>query len=451
MHPKRALPVALLAGVAMAAAAPAAPQSDDPTTAVIIIDDFMVANAREPVAVPDVRPASASSPLEKSAVETMTEVLRYDLRYSGVFDLVADHLVAKVPVGGAERVDYERWVAVGASWLVLVDVSTSPEGKMVVKAWLFETKLDRKAVLAKRFEAGFEVARKVAHRFADLIIAQVGGEPGVSTTQIAFVSDRDSGRDREIFVVDYDGHGARRMTSNRKLNMSPEWSPDNDEIVYTSYIRGNPDLYVIPRLGGANRLLFAEQGINTSPAWSPDGRRIAFASSHRDKFTEIYTILPDGAGIRRLTERRGIDTNPAWSPNGREIAFTSDRSGRPQIWLMEADGLNPRRLTKRGLFNDGAAWSPTGKHTRIAYAGMTSGRFQIFVHTLETDSLVQLTDTGSNEAPSWSPDGRQIAFASTQGGRSDLWVINDDGSNLRRITAGRNNMSPAWSHQGGSR
>jgi TolB protein len=42
----------------------------------------------------------------------------------------------------------------------------------------------------------------------------------------------------------------------------------------------------------------------------------------------------------RLTNSPAIDTSPSYSPRGREIAFTSDRSGSPQIYVMDAEGLN---------------------------------------------------------------------------------------------------------------
>jgi len=52
---------------------------------------------------------------------------------------------------------------------------------------------------------------------------------------------------------------------------------------------------------------------------------------------EIYTLGDDGT-LTRLTRNDAIDTSPSWSPTGREISFTSDRSGSPQIYLMDAEG-----------------------------------------------------------------------------------------------------------------
>ena len=460
----RIQPLLAAAALAALAAPPAAAQETTADTfrQVIHIVDVVEPRDKVAVALPDARVHTGARPdpvLSRKADE-LRAVLWDDLQYSGVFRMVPAERYARVRETTAEKVPYDDWVAVGARFLVLVDIE-SQAGDLVVEGRLFEVNLNRKVILGKRYSGPLEATRKLAHTFADAIIQQVGGEPGVCRTKIAFLSDRDSAKPpapprREVYVADYDGHGAQRMTATHTLNMSPEWSPDNDQLVYTSYLRGNPDLYIMPRSGGRNRLLFGRAGMNTSPAWSPDGERIAFASSAAGASStgavstggdsEIYTIRPDGSGLTRLTHNRGIDTNPAFSPSGREIAFTSDRTGRPQIWLMSADGLDVRRLTRQGPFNDGAAWAPRGANTRVAFAGMSAGQFHIFVHTVETGELVQLTFEGSNEAPAWSPDGRQIAFASTRGGTTDIYVMNDDGSNMRRITRGGNNFSPAWSH-----
>ena len=72
-------------------------------------------------------------------------------------------------------------------------------------------------------------------------------------------------------------------------------------------------------------------------------------------------VRPGGADPRRTAGGRGIDTSPTWSPTGREIAFVSDRSGSPQVYVMDANGVGVRRLTFAGSYNDSPAWSPLGE------------------------------------------------------------------------------------------
>ena len=88
-------------------------------------------------------------------------------------------------------------------------------------------------------------------------------------------------------------------------------------------------------------------------AWSPDGQEIAFSSNRGD----IYVMNADGSGVDRLTDNYTGDYEPAWSPDGRKIAFASDRDdpakgslpvrGDSAIYAMNADGSGVARLTNR--------------------------------------------------------------------------------------------------------
>lgn len=59
---------------------------------------------------------------------------------------------------------------------------------------------------------------------------------------------------------------------------------------------------------------------------------------------DIYSMGPNGDDKTLLTLSASNDYDPTWSPNGRQILFVSDRSGQPDIYIMEADGGNPEQV-----------------------------------------------------------------------------------------------------------
>jgi TolB protein len=68
---------------------------------------------------------------------------------------------------------------------------------------------------------------------------------------------------------------------------------------------------------------------------------------------------------------------------------------------------------------------------------------------VDGSGLQRLTsNSGSNESPCWSPEGRYIAFSSNRLGGSKIFIMNANGFNQRPLTSAKGGeSSPAWSRQ----
>ena len=95
---------------------------------------------------------------------------------------------------------------------------------------------------------------------------------------------------------------------------APSVSPDGRRIAFTSDIdeTDNYDVYVINRDGSGLRRLTTDPGVDAEPDWSPDGRAIAF-NSERDGDAELYVMRPRGGGLTQITRNEGTRTS---SPTG---------------------------------------------------------------------------------------------------------------------------------------
>jgi TolB protein len=281
--------------------------------------------------------------------------------------------------------------------------------------------------------------RAAMHRFNDDVIEALTGDRGIAETKIAFV--RHSGKYKEVWIADYDGENARQLTHDRSIALSPAWAPWGSEVAFTTYKRGNPDLYLFDFSRGASYPFSTRPGLNTAPAYSPDGKWIACTLT-RDGNAEVYMISRDAQTARRLTRNQRIDSSPSFSPTGREIAFTSDRSGSPQIYVMDVEGSNQRLLTLEGKYNDSPQWSPKGD--KILYASRHDAVFDVIVMDANGRNPVQITfQAGHNENPRWSADGRKIYFSSTRSGRRQIFIMNTDGSDVTQLTRGEESFNPA--------
>ena len=370
------------------------------------------------------------------AVRPFQETLNGDLRAAAPIAVVEPRLYALVEDDPRPDVLHQRWRAIGAQFL-LSGTLVRAGGQLVIEARLVDL-VSGELAYAKRYRAGISAAPVAAHTLANDLVQVFTGRPGPFLSRIAFVSDR-SGHP-ELWMMDWDGSNATQLTKHRSIALAPAWSPDGRHIVFTSYLRGKPAIYLLTPSEGYLKLLWDKGGVNSSPAFSPDGKRIAFASSV-DGNVDIWVMPAEGGEARRLTTARAIDTQPTWAPNGRQIAFTSARSGSPQIYLMDADGTNVRRLTFDGTFHDEATFAEDG--TRIVCTTRVKGRFQLATIDIVDGRQTVIPGPGSNESPHFSPDGSMIAFESGRTGSPQIFITDADGT-PHQLTREGSNHSPAW-------
>jgi TolB protein len=429
---------AALAVVALGAAAVRGQAPSQPT---IIIQDLRAERLAVPACVP-----RAGDEASRVACRTVTEVLRRDLRFEGLFRFVEPSLMEALATFDPDAPNLADWQSVAATILVITRAQVTG-GELAVDLKVLHVGTGQ-TMAAKRYSGRADNPRVFAHQASDEVTSLTQNR-GVARTRIAFTSDRDATREKrskELYIVDYDGFNPRRVTVNRSLNILPAWSPDGRSLAYVSYRQGVPDVFRASIFEGTSANLTGGAGQSFAPSFSPDGKRIAYASS-RSGNMEVWVANADGSGARKVTSSPAADTAPTWSPTGAEIAFTSDRTGSPQIYLMDAEGLNVRRLTTVGGWNDAAAWNPSKEFAEIAYtARLEAGGFDIAVIDVATRQVRQVTaGRGSCEYPSWAPSGRHLVFSCKRGQAWQITVANRDGTMIETLSAGPgNNVQPDW-------
>ena len=171
--------------------------------------------------------------------------------------------------------------------------------------------------------------------------------------RVAFASNRDG--NHEIYVMNIDGSGMRRLTNHPAYEIAPTWNATGTQIAFTSDRAGQPQIYLMNADGTDVRRLTTTESYADRATWSPAYNEIAFTARTPAGFDIKVFDIATGQ-TRQLTFGEGSNESPTFSANGRHIAFTSTRAGRVQVFTMTRDGRDVRQITRDGV-NQTPAWS----------------------------------------------------------------------------------------------
>lgn len=154
-----------------------------------------------------------------------------------------------------------------------------------------------------------------------------------------------------LLLTDLDGSHPKQLTDGSSVAWNPKWSPDGKVIAYTGRDAGGVlHIYIMNADGSNPRQLThidASEGQGQCPAWSPDGRRLAIQTTRKDGPGHVWIVDYPSGTAHKLVAHEALfeDELPFWFPDGKRLAFQSNRSGRMEVWTMNADGTNLRQLT----------------------------------------------------------------------------------------------------------
>src|SRR5262245_26949305 len=208
---------------------------------------------------------------------------------------------------------------------------------------------------------------------------------------LAFVSNRER-KAKQLYVIPAAGGEGLRLTDLDEDVSEPVWSPDGQQIAFSSRVRDAAYEEEDDKKRQPRRFVRLQYKLD-SEGWIGDRRR------------HIFTVPVDGsASPTQLTDGDFEHQNPAWSPDGSRIAFVSARQEDwdiellHDIYVVDAHGGEPARLTGCDAWYEAPSWSPDGsriacrfslggfdfpRHGQIAVLDVTTGERRVLTSMLD--------------------------------------------------------------------
>jgi TolB protein len=265
---------------------------------------------------------------------------------------------------------------------------------------------------------------------------------------IAFSSDQDG--DFEIYVINPNGTNLQQLTFNNYHDVSPDWSPDGTQIVFTSYAQGFEQIFRM-NADGTNIVNLTPDFFGYAPAWSPDGTKIAFTASQGSPVDDIFLMNPDGSDVVNVTNNTlSLDQFPTWTPNGLEIIFRTTREYEPldgtepyyDAYIMNRDGTNQRKLFTGGFNLSRISTSPNDTSFVFSVDTLTH---RLYISNRDGTGVISKYPDAIAQDPIWSPQGDAFTFSFYLGSTYQLGLGTVNSSSVHIISTNlRNIVSPSW-------
>ena len=192
-----------------------------------------------------------------------------------------------------------------------------------------------------------------------------------------------------------------------------------------------------------------------STAWQDGlGKQGTIILSMRDGVHfHLFAYHPLYLPLTRLTNNNWDDVSPSISPDGKKIAYASRRNGYWDIYILNIETNQVLQFTDTPDYDGAPTWSPDGQW--IAYESYLDNNLDILIKSVADSKTapIRLTNSpGMDSSPNWSPLGRDIAFISDRTGEPEVWLAHLDQTDNRFVQVSNNpdgnDVFPRWSPDG---
>ena len=246
--------------------------------------------------------------------------------------------------------------------------------------------------------------------------------------------------DNGVLLYQTGNHEQHRFTwMARSGELAESVGPSNDAISFSlspderhvAFYRDSDPATVYPkvwamdleRAGAVFRVTDSEAPeADMTPVWSPDGSEVLYSRGNDRGMRLMRQAVAGGAAVCVL-DSPGPKFPTDWSPDGRIVAYTSQVPDYRwlHVWTADVDARAPgdaKTFLQHSFSEANAYFAPSADEREsrfIAYASSETGRDEIYICDFPIGGRKWQVSTNGGLMPHWRPDGRELFYLALDG------------------------------------
>ncbi|EAK2514545.1 Tol-Pal system protein TolB [Campylobacter jejuni] len=269
---------------------------------------------------------------------------------------------------------------------------------------------------------GLEQYPFLAHKSVKASVNALGLAPVDWMDHKILIARNSSSKKSQIIMADYT-LTYQKVIVDGGLNLFPKWGNKEQTLFYyTVYDHDKPTLYRYDLNTNKASKILSSGGMVVASDVSVDGSKLLVTMAPKDQ-PDVYLYDLNTKNLTQLTNYSGIDVNGNFiGSDDSKVVFVSDRLGYPNIFMQDLNSNSAEQVVFHGRNNSAVS---TYKDF-LVYSSREpnqAGVFNIYLMSINSDYIRQLTVNGKNLFPRFSSDGGSIVFIKYLGAQSALGVI----------------------------
>ncbi|MFT5130246.1 MAG: TolB protein [Rhodothermales bacterium] len=231
----------------------------------------------------------------------------------------------------------------------------------------------------------------------------IATEPAFSPDGRFLAYTRYSGFSTDIVLTDLGLQRARSLSHHKGLNSAVSFSNSGSHVALALSQDRNVEVYVKAVADGTLTRVTSDKSIDTSPVWSPDDKTLCFVSDRYAGKPTLYLSSARGGKAKRLLRTAEEAVSPSWSPVSNKICFSYRTGGKYTIAMidMNSAGRDPIVLVKATGDWESPSWAADGRH--IVCSSNHSGKLALYLVDSRYGRIIPLKNyQGDDTFPAYS-------------------------------------------------